>query len=374
MTILSVQNIHKSYGETRALRGVSFDVSHGEIIGLLGPSGCGKSTLLQIIAGLEEPDRGQVTWQGADLRATSTHQRGFGLMFQDYALFPHLKVAQNISFGLRTMNWPQSKIQSRVQDLVHLVNLSGFEGRAVDSLSGGEQQQVALARSLAPNPQLLMLDEPLGSLDRALRENLLDELVGILQEIQQTVLYVTHDQEEAFGAAKRVVVMNAGQVEQVGTPFEIYQHPHSPFVARFLGFENLIPGNLELSSAGLSAVIPFGVIDLSTISPPWSDSSKVPHGHKSVEVLLRPDSARLLRSGLQSGGGEWSLVLEGRITERTFRGNNTRLHINTQGHILIFDFPSNDNLPAVGDTVQLGIIPETVQLFLDGERAFSGFR
>jgi ABC-type Fe3+/spermidine/putrescine transport system ATPase subunit len=215
---LLVKDVHKSFGQTRALAGVSFDIQPGETLALLGPSGCGKSTLLNVIAGLETPDHGEVHWDGMPLAGMPAHKRGFGLMFQDYALFPHLSVARNVAFGLEVAKQERQAIESRVDEMLALVGLEDYAQREPDTLSGGEQQRVALARALAPGPRLLMLDEPLGALDRALREDLLKELRYILQQIHQTALYVTHDQEEAFSIADRVAVMRLGRTEQVGTP------------------------------------------------------------------------------------------------------------------------------------------------------------
>ncbi len=242
---LTLRDIHKSFGSKQALSGVSFQVLEGETVALLGPSGCGKSTLLGIIAGLESPDQGEVLWAGESLAATPAHQRGFGLMFQDFALFPHRDVFGNVAFGLQMAKWSSAQIELRVREVLELVGLPGFERRDVNTLSGGEAQRVALARSLAPGPRLLMLDEPLGSLDRTLRERLVIDLRQILRQSHQTAIYVTHDQEEAFIIADRVVVMNAGRVEQTGPAQEIYRQPAGVFVARFLGLNNLIPGEVE---------------------------------------------------------------------------------------------------------------------------------
>ncbi len=245
---LTISKIHKSFGSQVALAGVSFQVDRGEIVAVLGPSGCGKSTLLGIIAGLEKPDQGEVCWAGASLTGLPTHLRGFGLMFQDFALFPHQDVFENIAFGLRMAGYTKEKIRERVDQVLELVGLPGFPQRDVNTLSGGEAQRIALARSLAPFPHLLMLDEPLGSLDRTLREHLMLELGDILRKSQQTAIYVTHDQEEAFAVADRIVLMNAGKVLQTGAPHEIYRHPGSVFAARFLGLNNLMPGKLLFES------------------------------------------------------------------------------------------------------------------------------
>ncbi len=242
MTLLRVASISKSFSGTTVLHDVSFHADEGEIVSLLGPSGCGKTTLLRIVAGLETADSGQVTFDGRVMDGVPVHHRGFGLMFQDYALFPHQDVVANVAFGLRMQGLPRAQVEARVVEMLDLVGLAGYEGRRVYDLSGGEQQRVALARSLAPGPRLLMLDEPLGSLDRALREELMNELRSILNGVGLTAVYVTHDQQEAFAVADRVIIMHRGHIVQQGAPQAVYSQPASPWVARFLGLGNLIPG------------------------------------------------------------------------------------------------------------------------------------
>src|SRR5271157_1240072 len=241
--MLEIRGIHKSYEAQSLLQGISFLVGTGETICLLGPSGSGKSTLLRMIAGLESPDAGQILWDGNDLATTPPHLRDFGLVFQDYALFPHLDVFDNVAFGLKMKNWKGSEIKARLAEVLELVNLRGFEHRKVTDLSGGEQQRVALARALAPHPRLLMFDEPLGALDRALREDLLSELRGILHRTQIPAIYVTHDQDEAFTIADRVLLLHDGQIVQEGTPAEVWSEPNSVWVAQFLGLGNIIEGS-----------------------------------------------------------------------------------------------------------------------------------
>jgi thiamine transport system ATP-binding protein len=232
--VLALHSITVRYGDTVAVDDVDLTVEKGSTVCVLGPSGGGKSTLLRVVTGLVRPDAGRVTWDGEDITDVPTHRRGFGLMFQDHALFPHRDVAANVGFGLRMQGWRRDTIATRVDELLSLVGLAGYGPRAVDELSGGEQQRVALVRALAPEPRMLLLDEPLGSLDRVLRDRLLDELPSLFERLGTTVLYVTHDQDEARAIADRVAVMRAGQIAQVGTPAEVWQHPADEFVAEFV--------------------------------------------------------------------------------------------------------------------------------------------
>lgn len=238
--MLTICAVRKSFGGMAALANLSLSVPTGETLAVLGPSGCGKSTLLLVLAGLLEPDAGSVHWQGNDLRGTPPHRRRFGLMFQDYALFPHLNVFENVAFGLRQQSLPTAAIQQRVHALLEKVNLPGYAGRDPNTLSGGEQQRVALARALAVSPRLLMLDEPLGALDRALRERLLEDIRAVVRAEGLTTLYVTHDQDEAQRVADRVAVLRAGQLEQVDTPARLVEQPHNAFVAEFLGLGTVL--------------------------------------------------------------------------------------------------------------------------------------
>lgn len=247
--MLTVENVYKSYEGKPLLSGVSFTVQAGETVCLLGPSGSGKSTLLRMIAGLEAPEAGRILWQGEDLAAVPAHARKFGLLFQDYALFPHLNVAENIAFGLRMQGWPEEQIKLRVAKMLEQVNLAGFERRRVTDLSGGEQQRVALARMLAPQPRLLLFDEPLGALDRLLRDELLEDLRHLLRESGVPALYVTHDQEEAFAIADRLLLLHEGRIVQQGTPYQVTTQPASAWVARFLALGNLLDGQVEEATA-----------------------------------------------------------------------------------------------------------------------------
>lgn len=232
---LELTGITVRFGTTTAVEDLSLTIESGEVVALLGPSGCGKSTLLRVIAGLQEPDVGTISLDGRDITNAPTHTRDIGLMFQDHALFAHRSVEQNVDFGLRMRKADASARRTRVDELLTMVGLPGFATRAIDGLSGGEAQRVALARALAPNPRVLLLDEPLAALDRGLREQLTDELRRLLRTLDQTTIHVTHDQDEAFAVADRIVIMNRGRIEQVGKPSDVWARPRSEFVARFFG-------------------------------------------------------------------------------------------------------------------------------------------
>ncbi len=340
MPNLEIHNIHKQFEDgVGVLRGVDLSVERGEIACLLGPSGCGKTTLLRILAGLETPDQGAVTFEGQDVLPIPAHRRGFGLMFQDYALFPHLDVAGNVAFGLRMQRWPVSKIEARTQEMLDLVHLGNLAHRDIGQLSGGEQQRVALARALAPQPRLLMLDEPIGALDRTLRDRLLEELRRILKAVGITVVYVTHDQNEAFTIGDRIFLMNKGRIVQTGTPDQVYRHPSNPWAARFLGMENLIPG--EWTGPGIVHTA------LGTMQVTGS-------GHGPVTVLVRPEAARL---GTDGNG----TTLTGTVVHCAFLGSLVHLSVNlAPGIEFSFQLPAMASLPRSGAPVTITLQPEAI--------------
>ena len=290
-----------------AVDGVSIDVRPGEVLGILGASGSGKSTLLRAIAGLETLDAGRIEWNGSDLARVPVHQRGFALMFQDGQLFPHRSVAENVAYPLKVLNFRQglSKdgVAERVRELLELVDLSGYEGRRVTSLSGGEQQRVALARALAADPKLLLLDEPLSSLDRELRERLAGDLRGILSATGTTAIFVTHDQDEALTIADRVAILDAGHLVQVGSPSEVWRNPATERIALFLGYSTILSsaqaGLLGLASTGAIAVRP---------------SALVVAANAPIEGIVVRDSPTVAGSRLRvviDGVGELSAVSTG---------------------------------------------------------------
>jgi ABC-type Fe3+/spermidine/putrescine transport system ATPase subunit len=351
MNGLQVSDIHKTFGEKQALSDVSFDVAQGEVVAVLGPSGCGKSTLLSIIAGLVPADQGDILWNDTSLSKVPPHRREFGLMFQDFALFPHLNVFDNIAFGLRMTHMPANQVATRADEVLQLVGLNGFSLRDVNTLSGGESQRVALARSLAPYPRLLMLDEPLGSLDRMLRERLVLDLKEILTRSKQTAIYVTHDQEEAFTIADNVVVMNYSQVEQIGHPIDIYRQPASVFVAHFLGLNNLLPG--EIHQTGEKRVV-------STAIGKFPTNSML---SGQVTILIRPDSVHLENSN--------GCQIQGIVVQTTFRGNIYQIIIEANGVQLKFELPSTVGFPEIGRQICINFDPvQAIQIFSSDEVSF----
>ena len=238
--ILSLRGIRKSFGDAEVLKGISLDVKQGEFITLLGSSGCGKTTTLRIIAGLEQPDEGQVILEGKDVTREEPHKRDVNTVFQSYALFPHMDVASNVAYGLKIRKVPKEEQKKRVKEVLQLVQLEGFGKRKPSELSGGQRQRVAIARAIVNNPRVLLLDEPLGALDLQLRRQMQLELKRLQKKLGITFIYITHDQEEAINMSDRIVVMNAGSFEQVGTPDEVYHHPRTSFVAKFVGSANII--------------------------------------------------------------------------------------------------------------------------------------
>src|ERR1700682_5296324 len=240
MSLLVLQSISKRYDSTAAVNSVSLEVERGEFFGLLGPSGCGKTTTLRMIAGLEKPDSGTIDFDERDITRLTPEARGFGMVFQNYALFPHLNVFDNVAFGLRARRKAKPEIAKRVALALELVQLPTYEKRGVAELSGGQQQRVAIARAIAIEPSLLLFDEPLSNLDVALREDTRRELRALVKRLDLTAVYVTHDQEEAFALCDRIAVMSEGRVHQVGAPRELYEHPSNVLVAKFLGRNNLI--------------------------------------------------------------------------------------------------------------------------------------
>ncbi len=347
MTLLEVVEVSKSFAPgTAAVSDVSLSLERGEILCLLGPSGCGKTTLLRMIAGLEWPDRGTVRFDGRDMAGVPPHERGFGMMFQDFALFPHKNVFDNVAFGLRMRRLPAAEIATRVSEMLSMVDLDGFGVREIGQLSGGEQQRVALARALAPGPRLLMLDEPLGALDRALRERLMLDVRAILKRVGMTAIYVTHDQTEAFAVSDRLAVMNAGRIEQTGPAHEVYGRPATPFVARFLGFENLVPGRAEAGEVATA---------LGRFRPADSPATR-----GEVTLLVRPSATVEAADAVALGAA--ANTLEGVVDAVAFRGRFYQVWLAAGGRRLMFE--ASPPLPfGVGDTVRVTVAPDDMIVY-----------
>lgn len=372
MAYLEIQHIHKTYEEAPLLSDVSLSIEQGEIVSLLGPSGSGKTTLLRIIAGLESAEAGRVLLRGRNVAQVPAHKRGIVLMFQEYALFPHRTVAENVGFGLRMHQWSREAIDGRVEEMLSLVGLSGFDDRGVAQLSGGERQRVALARSLAPEPELLLLDEPLGSLDRTLRERLLEELGEILREVGVTAVAVTHDQTEAFSLADRVAVLHATQVVQMGTPQEIYGRPANPWIARFLGLTNLFPATWVAKDVVRS---PFGRLML---DPAASGRGSPERSGDRGTLLVLPWGIHLGGQGRvgrvdvraeSEGDAASPNTFAATVRHAVFQGRITKLRLrlagveDARGADLTLSVDMGAALPRVGDQVRGWIEPGALRMF-----------
>ncbi len=342
MSNITIEEVSKAYGSKRALDGLTLDVHSGEMIAILGSSGCGKTTLLRCLAGLVTPDSGTIRFGGEDVTRLPPQERPIGMVFQNYALFPNMTVAENIGFPLKVRGRPAREISSRVEELLDLVGLTALVARHPNELSGGQQQRTALARALSPAPQVLLLDEPLSALDAVVRDNLRDELRRIQQKVKTTALLVTHDQAEALAVADRVVVMQEGRIEQLATPEVLYDRPQTAFSASFIGNRNalrlpVVDGTVRLGKA----------LALETVTA------------STAAVFVRPEDIR--RSSPESGE-------PARVESRMFQGQTTRfyLHLDHGGDTvrLRADWPARDVSDIrVGDTVHIALAPEDVHVF-----------
>jgi ABC-type Fe3+/spermidine/putrescine transport system ATPase subunit len=309
MSFLEIEHIRKSFGDHVVLDGIDAAVNEGETLVLLGPSGSGKTTLLRVLAGFETPDAGTVRVAGEDVTGLAPARRNFGMVFQHYALFPHLEVAENVAFGLAARGASAAERDSRVAEVLALVELEGFEDRAVHEISGGQQQRVALARALAPNPRVLLLDEPLSNLDPALRERTRRQLRSVLRSLGITAVWVTHEQQEAFDVSDRIALLDGGRLQQLGTADELYFRPSSRFVADFVGQASWLPGrSVTGGEVELAPGVRWRVV---------ADESA--GGVEDVAVMLRPEDGRLV----EPAAG----VLAGRIRDSRFTGHATEVEV-----------------------------------------------
>jgi putrescine transport system ATP-binding protein len=319
MPLLRIEAVVKKFGSLRAVDGLSLDIRSGEFFALLGPSGCGKTTLLRMLAGFETPDEGRILLDGYDIAQVLPHQRPVNMMFQNYALFPHLNVRDNIAFGLKRAAMPRSEIDTRVAEMLALVKLEGLEKRKPDQLSGGQRQRVALARSLARRPQVLLLDEPLAALDKKLRESTQLELMELQRRLGMTFIIVTHDQEEAMRMADRIGVMDNGRLEQVATPRKLYEAPNSRWVAEFVGDVNLFEGQAEPGEDGRLSIATRDAGTIIVAAPVDAVTKPL------VSVAVRPEKVKLSRRAPASDAAHARSInrLEGIVTDVSYLGGFT---------------------------------------------------
>jgi putative spermidine/putrescine transport system ATP-binding protein len=328
---LSIKQVRKTFGATTVVEGFDLDVGAGEFVSFLGPSGCGKTTVLRMVAGFEEPSAGSIVIGGKDVTRLKPNQRNIGMVFQAYALFPNLTVAQNIGFGLKVAGMPKAEAEARIAEMMSIIKLPQFGDRYPYQLSGGQQQRVALARALAPKPKLLLLDEPLSALDAKVRVSLRDEIRSIQKKLGITTIFVTHDQEEALSISDRIVVMYGGKAEQVGAPFEIYNRPATKFVANFVGTLNVLEGVVSDAAAGKVKV----QADEISIAGKLNGART----GDAVSLALRPEAISL---GPKPGN---DTSLTGQIAEVHFLGSVIRVRVGVGGGVVSLDTFNNPNTP-----------------------------
>ena len=337
--LINFVDISKSYGNNLVLDELNLYIRENEFITLLGPSGCGKTTTLRILGGFETPDKGQVIFDGVDITSLPPNKRNLNTVFQKYALFPHMSIAENIAFGLKINKKSKEYINDKIKYALKLVNLDGFENRSIDSLSGGQQQRIAIARAIVNEPKVLLLDEPLGALDLKLRQDMQYELIRLKNELGITFVYVTHDQEEALTMSDTIVVMNQGYIQQIGTPEDIYNEPQNAFVADFIGDSNILDGIMiedrlvEILGAKFECVdVGFGK-------------------NKPVDVVIRPEDIDLVKP--EEG------TIHGRVTHLIFKGVHYEMEVAVNGFELLVH--STDLFP-VGQEVGIHVDPFDIQI------------
>ena len=319
---ISLEGVRKRFGEVEAVREMTAEIREGEFFTMLGPSGCGKTTTLRMIAGFEQPDEGRILLRGDDLTAVAPNHRSVNMVFQHYALFPHMSIYDNVAFGLKLKKLEKAETKERVSEMLRIVELEGYEKRRPAQLSGGQQQRIALARALVNRPAALLLDEPLGALDVKLRKQLQLELKRIQSELGTTFVYVTHDQEEALSMSDRIAVMNDGLVEQIGSPREIYEHPRTAFVADFIGSLNALDFQVDEVSDGRL---------VSRVSPRERLVVAASNGHgrgESLKVAVRPERIRIALAG--EPAPEEGSLLEGVVADVVYLGSVTQFHVDTK--------------------------------------------
>jgi putative spermidine/putrescine transport system ATP-binding protein len=354
--LVQVDDLRKAFGSVPALAGVSFEVRLGEFVSLLGPSGCGKTTTLRIIAGLEQQDGGSVYLGGEEVSRIPAHRRDIGVVFQDYALFPHMTVFDNVAFGLRMRAVPAAEIGRRVRAQLELVRLVGYEGRLPHELSGGQQQRVALSRALVIQPRVLLLDEPLSNLDARLRHDMRREIKQICVDAHATTILVTHDQAEALSLSDRIIIMDQGQIAQQGTPLEIYDQPATESLARFMGQPNIVRGEVLSAGAGRVRLGVEGRFETMAVAPA---SIPLDRGSK-LKVMIKKERIRIL----SGDGPDLGHAHRATVEFVSFAGADTEYHCSIEGVPLVVRVPRTDGQPIlpVGSRVGLQWDSEAVCL------------
>jgi len=351
---LRVDHLTKRFGGTTAVDDISFEIPRGSFATLLGPSGCGKTTTLRMIAGFYDPDAGDILLGGRRINDLPAHRRGAAMVFQDYALFPHMTVADNVGYGLRLASVAKAELTQRVGEMLEFVGLTGLGGRWPNQLSGGQQQRVAVARALVVRPEILLLDEPLSNLDAKLRESLRWELRALQQRLGMTFIYVTHDQDEALSLSDWIAVMNGGRVEQAGTPWEIYYRPKTAFLADFVGAVNLVPAVVREVRDGVATV----TVGTRT-APVRVPADLAVSAGDQVRLCVRPEALALRPAGVVRDD---ELLVPGTVARRAFLGDLMRYWILVDGREWIVDQPDPGAASALEGPVQVAVRPERIHL------------
>ncbi|CDZ74901.1 Spermidine/putrescine import ATP-binding protein PotA [Peptoniphilus sp. ING2-D1G] len=341
--LINLVNINKSFGDNVVLKDFNLKIKRNEFLTLLGPSGCGKTTILRIIGGFESPDSGQVIFEGHDITTLPPYERQINTVFQKYALFPHLNVYNNIAFGLKIKKLDNKIIQEKVKAVLEIVNLRGFEKRDIESLSGGQQQRVAIARALVNEPDVILLDEPLGALDLKLRQEMQIELKKIQNQVKSTFIYVTHDQEEALTMSDTIVVMNYGKIQQIGTPIDIYNEPKNAFVADFIGESNIIDGIMLEDYKVKFLDNEFECVD------------KGFESNEDVEIVIRPEDVQLVKS---------HGALKGIVISNIFKGVHYEMEVDIEGYIMLIQSTQSSE---IGEEVEMIIKPDLIHVMKKSE-------
>lgn len=339
MNIIDLKNISKQFNGVTVLDNINLYIRKNEFLTLLGPSGCGKTTTLRIIGGFEDPSNGHVVFDGKDITNQPPYKRQINTVFQKYALFPHMNIADNIAFGLKIKKMNKAEIDKKVKEMLRLVNLEGFENRSIESLSGGQQQRIAIARALVNEPEVLLLDEPLGALDLKLRKEMQVELKNIQQRVGITFVYVTHDQEEALTMSDTIVVMDGGKIQQIGSPVDIYNEPKNAFVAKFIGESNIIDAVMKKD-----LLVHFGGQDFECVDKGFKDS-------ESVDVVIRPEDIEIV----PASSGKW----EGIVESVTFKGVHYEMIVNSNGYSWMIH---STIMKPEGENIGMDVIPENIHV------------